>query len=245
MLLQDLCSFLVMSDYKFLIDTNVFIALEDQAEVGPEFSGMLQACGRYGVRVFVHSVAVDDIKRDRDEQRRRISLSKIEKFQILRGIKHPSEAELEAKFGCINSPNDSVDVVLLYALEMGAVDFLVTQDQGIHTRARRRSTSLADRVVTVVDAVGWLRATFEPKEVRLPQVQDVPAHAIPLDDDIFDSLRDGYPGFDRWWREKCIAGHRPCWVVTVDGELAGLVVRKDETWHEANAKNRGNKILKL
>ena len=73
-------------------------------------------------------------------------------------------------------PNDAVDVALLHALDIGAVDFLVSQDQGIHGRARRSTPPLADRVLTVVDAVAWLRTTFEPKEVRLPLVEEVPAH---------------------------------------------------------------------
>ena len=88
-------------------------------------------------------------------------------------------------------PNDEVDVALLHALDINAVDFLVTQDQGIHTRARRASPALGNRVLTVPDAVVWLRASYEPRQVRLPLVEEVPAHAVPLDDEIFDSLREG------------------------------------------------------
>src|SRR5690348_1759716 len=120
-----------MNNYKLLIDTNVFIALEDQAEVAPEVSDMLRTCAQHGVKVFVHSAAVEDIKRDADAGRRRVSLSKIPKFPLLSGIQHPPQAELEARFGPINRPNDLVDVALLYALELGAVDFVITQDHGI------------------------------------------------------------------------------------------------------------------
>jgi GNAT superfamily N-acetyltransferase len=234
-----------MSSRKVLIDTNVFIGLEDQREVVPEFALMLQACSRHAVRVFVHGAAVADIQRDPDAARRRVSLSKINKFEALIGIAEPCDAELAARFGPINRPNDRVDVALIYALELGAVDFLITQDLGIHTRARRRSPALAQRVLTVAEMVTWLRATYEPQEVRLPLVQDVKAHSIPLNDDIFESLRDGYPDFDRWWRQKCVAEHRPCWAVTINGELAGLVVRKDETHVEAKTRNEAQKILKI
>jgi GNAT superfamily N-acetyltransferase len=206
---------------------------------------MLRLCGEHGVRVFVHSAAIDDINRDRDSMRRRVSLSKIKKFVALTAIQTPPKSELEARFGLVSKPNDLVDVSLLHALELGAVDFLVTQDHGIHTRARRRSAQLADRVLIVAEAVAWLRATFEPTEVRLPQIQEVPAHAIPIDDQMFDSLREGYPQFDQWWRAKCVAEHRPCWIVTIDGDLAGIVVRKDEARGEANTVNPGNKVLKI
>jgi GNAT superfamily N-acetyltransferase len=234
-----------MSGRKLLIDTNVFIGLEDEREVPPDFATLQQLCAQHGVRIFIHERAAEDIGRDRDTRRRAISLSKIRKFEQLKGVSQPPKADLEAKFGAMPKANDGVDVALLYALDINAVDFLITQDQGIHARARRPSVALSNRVLVVSDAVTWLRATFEPTEVRLSLVEDVPAHSVPLGDEIFDSLREGYPGFDEWWRTKCVADHRPCWVVSIDGEIAGLVVRKEETHAQAGTLHRGPKILKV
>lgn len=234
-----------MTGRKLLIDTNVFIGLEDEKEVAPEFATMQQLCAQHGVRVFIHERAADDIGRDRDANRRAISLSKTRKFEQLATGSVPPNPDLESRFGTMRKPNDEVDVALLYALDINLVDFLITQDQGIHTRARRASPALDNRVLTVPDAVVWLRAAFEPRQVRLPLVGEVPAHAISLDDEIFDSLRDGYPGFDQWWRTKCVPAHRKCWTVSIDGEIAGLVVRKEETHAEAGTQHPGPKILKV
>jgi predicted GNAT family N-acyltransferase len=104
---------------------------------------------------------------------------------------------------------------------------------------------LADRVLVVADALQWLETTFEPLPVRLPLIEEVPAHAISSTDDIFESLRDGYGDFDGWWKTKCIAEHRPCWVVTINNELAGLIVRKLEDHAQAKTKFSGSKILKI
>lgn len=235
-----------MSGRKILIDTNVFIGLEDPQEVAPELAAMLRTCSRHSVSVFVHEASLDDIRRDKDESRRRVSLSKVEKFQRIEGIQLPPQATLEAQFGPIGKkPNDVADVALLHALNLGSVDFLVTQDQGIHARARRHSQSLANRTLTVADAVSWLRATFEPRAVSLPLVQEVKAHAIPLGDEMFESLRKGYEEFEDWWRTKCVGEHRPCWTVTINGVLAGLVVRKKESHAEARTRHPGPKILKI
>lgn len=234
-----------MSGRKLLIDTNVFIGLEDEKEVPPDFATLLQLSAQHGVRVFIHERAAEDIARDRNAKRRAISLSKIRKFEQLVRVSQPSRLDLEKRFGAMPRPNDEVDVALLHALDIGAVDFLVTQDQGIHGRARRCSPPLNDRVLTVQDAVVWLRGAFEPLQVRLPLVEEVPAHAVPLNDEIFDSLREGYDGFDEWWRTKCVPAHRLCWVVYIDGEIAGLVVRKEETHAEARTKYPGPKILKV
>ncbi|NJO56797.1 MAG: GNAT family N-acetyltransferase [Rhodospirillales bacterium] len=58
-------------------------------------------------------------------------------------------------------------------------------------------------------------------------------------------MRADYPGFDNWFREKCARQHRKCWLVEVGGELAGIVIRKDETRADAGSVSPGDKFLKL
>jgi GNAT superfamily N-acetyltransferase len=231
-----------MSELKLLIDTNVFIGLEDPKAVDPASAEIVRKCGEHAVSIFVHDAALLDISRDKDHVRRDISLSKVRKFQELRGPKLPSKTALEVLFGPIRKSNDEVDVALLYALHLNIVDLLITEDQGIHDRVRLGP--LAGRVLTVFDALVWLRRAFDPTAVAFPLVADCKAHEIDRDDVIFDSLREGYPGFDAWWA-KCVRGHRRCWTVTVDGELAGLIVRKDETPADTDATLPGARILKI
>lgn len=71
------------------------------------------------------------------------------------------------------------------------------------------------------------------------------AHEIDGQDKFFDSLRDGYPEFDDWWREKCVKQHRSCWVVYDSEKLVGLIVRKDEDEGDTDAVTKAKKILKI
>ena len=145
-----------MSTQTYLIDTNVIIGLEDNHTVQPAFAALHSVAARHGIGIFVHEAARDDIARDRDEARRRISLSKLDKFQTLSKVRGLTEATLAAEFGPVRNPNDLVDATLLHALEIGAADFLVTQDKGLHERARRHSSELGRRVLHVADAVDLL-----------------------------------------------------------------------------------------
>jgi len=231
-----------MSAYKLLIDTNVFIGLEDPKKVDPAYADIVRKCGEHAIDMFVHECALLDIARDRDRARREISLSKLRKFQELKGPKLPDKATLESLFGPIRKPNDEVDVALLYALSLNVVDLLITEDQGIHERVKL--TPLGSRVLTAADALVWLRRTFDPTPVSFPLIADCKAHEIDISDRMFESLREGYPLFDSWWA-KCIAEHRRCWAVTVGDQLAGLIVRKDETPAEADVTLPGRKILKI
>ena len=234
-----------MSFPNYLIDTNVFIGLEDEREVSSDFASLQQLASKHGVRILVHEAARDDIGRDRDARRRQISLSKVAKFQILYKVRGLTTGELAAEFGALPRPNDVVDATLLHALTIGAADFLITEDSGLHERARRHSSTLGRRVLYVADATSLLRTTYEPIDVPIRFVEEVDAHTIPASDPIFDSLREGYPDFDSWWRDKCVRQRRKCWIVTDEGMLAGIVVRKEESAGATDATLLGEKILKV
>jgi ribosomal protein S18 acetylase RimI-like enzyme len=234
-----------MRQQSYLIDTNILIGLEDYRAVEAAYAKFSSLAAAHKITIFVHEAARDDIARDRNPERRRISLSKISKYRILDRQRGLSQTDLEADFGPLKRPNDLVDATLLHALRSDAVDFLVTQDKGLHERALRSSAELARRVLFVGDAVDLLTQTYEPKQVPIRHVAEVEAHTINHKDRFFDSLREGYPEFDDWWREKCVRQHRPCWVVYDDDELAGLIVRKDESASDTDAATKADKILKI
>lgn len=234
-----------MSQQSYLIDTNILIGLEDYRTVEAAYAKFSSLAAAHKVDVYVHEVAREDIARDKDAKRRRISLSKIDKYRVLDKQRGLTERELEAAFGPLKKPNDVVDATLLHALQIGVVDFLVSQDRGLHERAQRRTPDLARRVLFVGDAAALLTQTYEPKRVPIRHVAEVDAHTIDHRDTFFDSLRDGYPEFDDWWRDKCVRQRRRCWVVYDDDELAGLIVRKDESGLDTDAVTKAGKILKI
>ena len=102
-----------MDGQKYLIDTNVFIELEDNHEISPELSALTSLAGKHGVGLFVHEAARDDIGRDKNMKRRAISLSKVDKFQLLGKVHGLSEDQLSRAFGPLSKPNDVVDATLL------------------------------------------------------------------------------------------------------------------------------------
>jgi predicted nucleic acid-binding protein/ribosomal protein S18 acetylase RimI-like enzyme len=233
-----------MSTQAYLIDTNVIIGLEDNHAVQPAFAELLRVAAKHKVDVFVHEAAREDLLRDRDAARQKISLSKLAKFQTLNKVRGLGRAELEREFGRLPKDNDVVDATLLDAVNRGVADFLITQDRGLHDRARRHSSELSRRVLFVADAVQLLKTTYEPVETPIRYVEEASANEISTSDGIFASLREDYPAFDTWWREKCVKERRSCWVV-YDTSVAGLVVRKDESAQNTDATTKLPKILKV
>ncbi|OWY15565.1 GNAT family N-acetyltransferase [Thioclava sp. F34-6] len=235
-----------MSHLRYLIDTNVFIGLEDDREIDPNFSHLLQLASKHSVRIFVHEAARDDIARDKDTSRRRISLSKFAKFAPLSKVRGLTTSELSRKFGYLRKANDVVDATLLHALSLDLADFLVTEDRKLHERARKHAPELSDRLLFVADATSLLESIYEPIDVPIRYIEEIEAHAVPLDDPIFESLRDDYDKFDEWWK-KCVSELRKCWIVARPGSqgIAGILVRKDEASRYSDATLSGTKILKI
>jgi GNAT superfamily N-acetyltransferase len=231
-----------MADFKLLVDTNVVIALEDPQPVQASLAELFRLCNEYSIGLFVDGANYDDVARDKNDQRRQITLSKLEKFQRLRDIPMRDEANLVARFGAIKSDNDRSDVRLLVALDSKAVDFLVTADIGLHKRAEK--ASLGSGVLTIEEALTWLKQSFAIKSVALPHVVERKAYELSQTDAMFASLRLDYPLFDQWF-DKCKQQHRNCWTLEIDKEVAGLVIRKDETHAEAKTSHHGPKILKI
>lgn len=216
-----------MNGPKILIDTNILIGLEDHKEIDAAFSLLQQKCQANSVQIWIHEASRQDIERDKNDPRKAIILSKIAKFPELTGIPIPDQATLEASYGKISKPNDYVDVVLLYALHEGrAVDFLVTQDRGVHKRAAQ--LGIPDRVFTVEDALVWLRDKYDRESVPLPFIEEKQCHQINRKDVIFTSLESDYNGFGVWF-DKCAREHRDCWTINLDNEIAGIAIRKDES----------------
>lgn len=225
----------------FLIDTNIVIDLEGEQPVADEYAEFQRRSSVHGISLYVHEASRKDFGRDTDVARRKLTVSKFGKFPILEGVAPSPQAELDRVFGNANNDNDAVDVALLDAVRRGVVDFLVTQDAGIHRRARR--AAIENRVFRIRDANDWLSATFEPTQVVLPYIKDGFCYNISPNDPILATLREDYPEFDEWFKRH---QKRACWILDVGGETAGVLIRKEtEPRGETDATLPGNRILKI
>lgn len=228
---------------RLLLDTNIAIALEDAIETSTAIAAFARASERHDLKLFVCDANYEDVARDANRVRRELTTSKLNKYLRISDAHLPSREVLASSYGAIRKPNDLCDCQLLAIANAEVVDFLISEDRDLRKRAVRAGVD--DRVLNVEEALEWIAQTFEPNRVELPYIQEVAAYSVDLSDQFFDSLREDYPEFDRWFKEKCIPNHRSCWVVRLEGKLAGLVIRKEESQSEASCVGTANKILKI
>lgn len=228
---------------RFLLDTNVLIPLQDSfAVLGPNLAGFVRLAGVGGHQLLYHPASVEDIKRDRDAERRQRTLTRLKQYTSLqKGPACPWNTRR-------TSINDACDNEILYALESDAVHALVTEDQKLHAKARARG--LGDRVYYIQTAEDWLRRLHEQTTVVLPRIEDVELHTLSasLNEPFFDSVKDGYPGFESWFRDKAKEGRR-AWIYRSDQDdrlsaICIYAIQNDQVVTDSNYRLEG-KALKL
>jgi hypothetical protein len=204
---------------RFLLDTNILIPLEDsRLPLKPSLANFVRLAQEYGHQLIYHPASKDDINRDDDSERRRQTLERLAQYSCLEVI--PACPWNTAD----TVPNDAADNSILYALACDAADALVTEDRGIHNKARVKS--LGDRVYAIQTAEDLLRRLHETTSVHLPNIQDVPLHSLTpeLQDEFFVGLRSDYPDFDTWFRRKA-REQRKAWICRDDaGKLGALCI---------------------
>ena len=222
-----------MSKIRFLGDANVLVALDpagkihERTPLAAEFNELVS---RGGHQLLRHPAIGHDFERDGDPDRRAMREALVPKYVALEDpVPSPRPALLSIVGTAAFGSNDWVDDQQLAAVAGHAVDYLVTDDAGIHRKARRAALSddqfreLPERVITLGDAIQLLRKLSDAPVVPPPSVRPLPGHALREEDPIFSSFVADYPEFKEWFREKVMRGARSSWVVDLEEDRYGAV----------------------
>jgi ribosomal protein S18 acetylase RimI-like enzyme len=218
---------------RLLIDADLLADLEPDERPDRQFAKLEHICARNGVDLYLHPIS----------QPSATAASAKNTLATLPGSHAPSKADIEQHFGPCSTDEGLNDATLLDAVRTKIADYVVSNDAALHALAA--STELDALVFTVDDALAWALRSYELEYVPLSCVSKVVVGELELSGPILDELREEYaPDFDKWTR-KISDDERKCWIVRVDGQLAALVIRKDETHAEAKTKHPGPDILKI
>jgi predicted nucleic acid-binding protein len=187
---------------RILLDTNIFIYREDDELLSNNIQELSKILNQKNSEVLIHPSSLEDIKKDRDERRRHVMLSKIHAYPILDSPPDPNKnIEYLNKVGIAANMHDRVDNDILYSVYKDAVDFLITEDREIHKKARY--LNINDRVLLIDDAVRIFGDIYkEGRVVTPPALKEDYVYNLDLNDPIFDSLKEEYhPEFDDWFKK--------------------------------------------
>ena len=216
-----------------LIDTNIVLPLEpgSYVDIGINTENAIlfhNLSNRSGNILCVHTAIEHDLDRDNNKKRSAIRRKLIKRYK---SVPTPPDVSILDQ-SIVGSPvfgsNDYVDNCYLAAVKADAVDFLVSEDRGVHRKARR--LGIESRVLLLQDAINLLRDFFDESPSPPPAVQKVYVHELNDQDEIFNSLRaDYHPEFNEWLK-RCKREHREAYIITDQFRpgLAGVLIFKQE-----------------
>jgi L-amino acid N-acyltransferase YncA len=221
---------------KLLLDTNAIIPAEPVSpenieSQSPIVAELLRLIAEGSHQHYIHPTSIDEIEGDQESSRREMRMILIQKYPLLPGSPSTIHNSILEKLPhpSLNT-HDLADCLLLTCVVIDAVDYLVTDDRGIHKKARQ--LDVAERVLSISEAVTALRGLLEEVPSPPPAVDRVFCHEFKQEDPIFITLRQDYDRFDSWL-QKCKREHRQAWVVKSHGGLyAGICIIKKETVSE-------------
>jgi hypothetical protein len=208
---------------RILLDTYILIPRENDKILSVELQELLRILSTNRIEIMIHPLSVVEIEKDKDKERKQIMISKLNTYPRL--DPYPNLGKDRAFLDSISvrhPENERTDLALIHSVYKDAVDFLITEDRGIHKSAK--ILNLTDRVLLIDDALQIFRKYGQKEKlVAPPALKEVPVNVLDLDDPIFDKLKKDYDEFHDWFRRISKAG-RKCWVYCAPGDNIGALL---------------------
>lgn len=230
---------------KILIDTNILINLEDNRIINEDFSQFYRLAISNNCKVLYHPKAITcDLSRDKDKERKEITISKLKKYEPLLNYSIPQEDFYSILKN--RNINDEIDNIQLFQLYKRYVDYFVTEDNGIHLNAK--TLKIEDRVLNIKESKNLLLDLFTIIIPNHPILREQSIRNIEnkFNTSFFDSLREDYGGkeFDNWLY-KCAKQDRKCYSLVIDDNIKALLIYNIEDVKDHKLNNIYEKALKI
>lgn len=186
---------------KALLDTNIIIHREANKIVSQDIGILYRWLDRGLYTKCIHSATIEEVKKNPCKETVDLFLVKLESYEII-DIPSPLQDEVKTVSRHFDTTeNDKVDTILLNEIFVERVDILITEDKKIHRKAKE--LGIKDKVFTIDS---FLEKTFaehpELVNYKVLNVQKLKFGKIDLNDTFFDTLKEDYLGFNKWFIRK-------------------------------------------
>lgn len=184
-----------------LLDTNIVIHREASTVVNQDIGTLFKWLDKVKYEKCVHPITIEELQKHSDQKKLDTLNIKLQSYSLLKTIA-PLAGEVHAvslEIDC--NKNDRNDTRLLNEVFQERVDILVSEDKKIHKKAAH--LGIQDQVYCID---GFLEKVVSehPKLIDYNVLSVTKKHFgdIDLQASFFDSLRQNYSGFDRWFLKK-------------------------------------------
>lgn len=232
---------------RVLLDTNIIIHREASRVVNQDIGILFKWLDKLSHTKCVHPLTVEELGRHYDASTVKTMQIKLTNYQVMQTTAPLHIQVKQVSMAVDTTPNDINDTKLINEVFCDRVDILISEDKKIHKKAEM--LGLTDRVFRIDSFLEKVTAE-NPDFVNynvLAVKRDYFGN-IDLADEFFDSFRDDYISFDKWYNGK--AGNNDKAYVCYEGDLlkAFLFLKvedENEAYPDINPTFSRKKRLKI
>jgi predicted nucleic acid-binding protein len=207
-----------------LLDTNIIIHRETSRIINQNIGMLFYWLDKMKYEKYVHPVTIAELQRHTDEQVVKTMGVKLQSYHVMKVTAPLHDDVKKVSLAIDTNDNDTNDTLLLNEVYSKRVDFLITEDKKIHTKAKH---------LGIADFVFYIEQFIEKAVRENPELVDYKTLAVKkeyfgninLQSSFFDSFRGDYQGFDQWFNRK---SEEIAYVCSYEGEINSFLFLKKE-----------------
>jgi predicted nucleic acid-binding protein len=213
---------------KALLDTNIVIHREAAVIVHGNIGALFSWLDKLGYEKCIHPLTVAEIRKHKDERVRNSFLAKMASYRELKAPASIQSAIQTLSDAQDQTESDRNDTRILNELYAARVDILITEDRALAKKAG--VLGLGDRVFTIDSFLEKAIAEHpELVDYNVLSVKKTLVGRVDVSVPFFESFREEYPNFDRWFNGK---SEEPAYVCYDGQRLVAYLFLKLEDTHE-------------
>jgi predicted nucleic acid-binding protein len=208
---------------RILLDTNIVVHREASKVYNQDIGLLFNWLDKMHFEKCVHPISIEEISTYKDADVVNTMKVKIGNYNVLKTIS-PDTDTISSLRITDKSTNDSNDTSILNELANNRVNYLITEDKGIHRKAK--TLGIADKVYKIDSFIEKL--VFENpglSEYKVLSVKKEYFGNINLNDEFFNSFKEDYAEFESWFNLKA---DKESYVCLVENKVKAFLFLKVE-----------------
>ena len=186
---------------KVLLDTNIIIHREAGKIKNQDIGTLFKWLDRGHYTKVIHNLTVDEIRKHLNPDVVSTFSIKLQNYEIIKNSAPMTEKVKEVSKKIDTTENDIIDTTILNEVFSDRVDYLITEDKKIHKKAEL--LGISEKVFTIDSFLEKIYSENpELIDYKILNVQKIQFGKIDLRDSFFQSLKEDYPGFEKWFLRK-------------------------------------------
>ena len=209
---------------KVLLDTNSIIHREASKVLNQDIGILFNWIDNLKYSKHIHPITVTELNRNKDQKTVETMNIKIGSYNLIKNLAPTSDKLEEVSKQIDTTENDKNDTLILNEVFCDRVDILISEDKKIHTKAQL--LGIAERVYTINEFLEKVTAENPTLvDYKVLAVKKVDFAQVDLQNTFFDSFREDYNGFDKWFNKKA---DETAYVCYSNNELSAFLYIKVE-----------------